>query len=289
MRGGTEEREVHPHREDGVIPHTEEERRMKSGRRDVLKMFAAASGTAAIAPLLGASVHAAQEADKVPVLPWPYKKLDSERAAERGYVGYYKGACCYGVFDAIVGQHQDEIGSPYTGVPTEMMVFGEGGIAGIASICGALLGASAAIFLVVGGLDPKKREEAFPLIQELFNWYEQEALPNYRPKSPKFEIKKSVARSPLCHVSVARWCKATGLKSFSRERSDRCGWITGSVAKYTVELLNSNLDVGFKPTHALSSDVKSCRGCHDKGSAIENSRGLMDCGGCHFTGRVRHP
>jgi hypothetical protein len=263
---------------------------MKSGRRDVLKMFAAASGTAAIAPLLGTSVRAAQDADKAPVLPWPYKSLDPIRAAERGYVGYYKGACCYGVFDAIVGQLQDEIGSPYTGIPTELMVFGEGGIASTASICGALLGASAAIFLVVGGLDPKKREEAFPLIQELFTWYEQEALPNYRPRSPKFEIKTSVARSPLCHVSVSRWCKATGLKSFSKERSERCAWLTASVANYAVELLGSNFSGSFKPAHALSSEVKACQGCHDKGGSLENSRGLMDCtGGCHFTGKVKHP
>jgi hypothetical protein len=175
-------------------------------------------------------------------------------------------------------------------MPSEMMIVGEGGIAGISSICGALLGSATAIFLVAGGLEPKKREEAFALIRELFAWYEKEALPNYRPKSPKFEIKTSVARSPLCHVSVTRWSKATGLKSFSKERSERCGWLTASVAKYTVEILNSKFSESFKPAHALSPEVKACRGCHDKGGALENSRGLMDCmGGCHFTGKVKHP
>ena len=263
---------------------------MKSRRRDVLKMFAAASGAAALAPLLGGNGRATAAVDTIPAVAWPYKRLNPELAAERGYTGYYKGACCYGAFDAIISQLREEVGFPYTVMPSELMIFGEGGVAGTASLCGALLGASAAIFLVAGGLKSEQREAAFPLIRELFTWYEQEALPNYRPKNPKFEIKTSVARSPLCHVSVTRWSKATGLKSFSKERSDRCGWLTASVAKYTTEMLNAKLlDASFKPAHALPAEVKACRGCHDKGGAVEDSRGLMDCGGCHFTGKVKHP
>jgi hypothetical protein len=266
-----------------------EETYMKSQRRDVLKMFAAASGAAALTPFIG-SVAASPEADKVPPLPWPFKKLNAEVAAERGYAGYYKGACCYGAFEAVISQLREEVGFPYTVMPSEMMIVGEGGIAGESSICGALMGASTAIFLVLGGMDPKKREEAFPLIRELFAWYEQESLPNHRPKTVKFEIKPSVAKSPLCHVSVTRWSKATGLKSFSKERSERCGWLTASVAKYTAELLNAKADGAFKAAHVLSAQVKECRSCHDKGGSIENSRGLMDCtGGCHFTGKAKHP
>lgn len=264
---------------------------MKRQRREVLKMFAAASGAVALGPFLGRSVRDTAAQDKIPAVPWPYKRLNPEVAAERGYAGYYKGACCYGAFEAIVSQLREEVGFPYTVMPSEMMVFGEGGVAGISSLCGALLGASAAIFLVHGGLEPKKREEAFALVRELFSWYEQEALPNYRPKSPKFEIKTSVARSPLCHVSVSRWVNASGFKSFSKERSERCGWLTASVAKHTAEMLNAALlDASFKPAHALSADVKACRGCHDKGGAVEDSRGMMDCtAGCHFTGKVKHP
>jgi hypothetical protein len=261
---------------------------MKNGRRDVLKVFAAASGAMALTPFLGAGRQAAAQ-DKIPAVPWPYQKLDPVRAAEAGYTGYYKGACCYGAFEAIVGQLRDTLGYPYTVMPTEMMIVGEGGVAGISSLCGALMGASTAIFLVTGGLDPKKREEAFALVRELFTWYEQEALPTYRPKEPKFEIKTSVARSPLCHVSVTRWSKATGLKAFSKERSERCGWLTASVAKYTTEMLNAKLDGSFKAAHALPAAVKECRTCHDRGSALENTRGLMDCGGCHFTGKLKHP
>jgi len=261
---------------------------MKSQRREVLKMFAAASGAVALTPLLGGNAHGVGEA--IPQVPWPYKKLDPERVAERGYAGYYKGACCYGAFDAIVGHLQDQIGFPYTMMPTEMMVFGEGGVAGISSLCGALMGASSAIFLVAGGLEREKREQAFPIIRELFTWYEREGLPNYRPKDPKYEIKPSVAQSPLCHVSVSRWCRTTGFKSFSKERSERCGWLTASVAKYTVELLNGHAAAAFKPAHLLSPQTQSCRGCHDQGGSLENSRGLMECASCHGAeAKGKHP
>jgi hypothetical protein len=222
-------------------------------------------------------------------LPWPYKKLNPEVVAENAYVGYYKGACCYGAFEGIIGELRKEIGSPYIMIPTSMMIFGEGGIAGIASICGALNGASAAIFLITGGMEKEKREVAFALTKELFNWYEQEALPNYKPQKPKFEIVKSVSRSPLCHASVSNWCKTAKFKAFSKERSERCGWLTASVAKYTVEILNKHAEASFKPVHKLSPAVQSCRSCHDKGSALEDTRGLMDCGGCHFTPRTKHP
>jgi hypothetical protein len=262
---------------------------MKRERRDVLKMFAAASGAVALTPLIGARAPGA--ADAVTAVPWPYRRVDPERAAELAYTGYYKGACCYGAFDAIVAPLREQVGAPYTMLPSEMMVFGEGGVAGVGTLCGALLGASAAIFLVAGGMEKARREEAFPLVQELFSFYDQEALPNYRPRNPKFEIKPSIARSSLCHVSVSRWCKATGFKSFSKERSERCGWLTASVARYTAELLNARLvDASFRPAHALPAEVKTCRTCHDKGGTVENSRGTMDCGGCHFTGKLsKHP
>ncbi len=222
-------------------------------------------------------------------LPWPYKKLNSELVAEVAYRSYYKGGCCYGVFEGIIGELKKEVGSPYSTIPTAMMAFGEGGIAGTASICGALNGASAAIFLISGGLEKEKKEAAFASINELFNWYEQTALPDYRPKNPKFEIVKSVSHSNLCHVSVSDWCKAAKFKAFSKERAERCGWLTASVAKYAVELLNNNVGGAFKPIHTLSSETQTCRSCHDKGSKLEDTRGMMDCGGCHFAPETKHP
>lgn len=263
---------------------------MNNERRDFVKMMAATAGTAVLTPFLATNIHAAAESDKIPDVPWPYKKLDPIAAAERAYPGYYKGGCAYGAFEGIIGELKKEVGHPYVLIPTEMFIFGEGGVAGTSSLCGALNGAAAAMFLATGAVEPKKRAEAFEMIRELFNWYEQEALPNYRPKNPKYEIKTSVSKSPLCHVSVTKWCKASGFKSFSKERSERCGWLTASTVKYAVELLNQKSDSAFKATHPLSAQVKTCQSCHDKGGVLENSRTTMDCNGCHFTGKkTKHP
>lgn len=258
-------------------------------RRDALKIMGASI-------LFGGGLFASKKAygkeQKVPPLPWPYKKLDPEKVAERAYQGYYKGACSFGAFDAIVGSLQDTVGYPYTMIPTELLVFGQGGVADICSLCGALLGASAAIFLVTGGMDKERREKSYRLIQELFNFYEQEALPKYVPKTPRlaFEMKSSVSKSPLCHVSVSRWCKVTGYKAFSKERSERCGRLTADCALYALNLIETYYAGTFKEAYPLGPEVKRCRSCHDKGGNLENTRGMMDCSMCHFTGKkAKHP
>jgi hypothetical protein len=253
-------------------------------RRDVLKMIVAAAGGTAVTPLLTTANFAAKEQEKIPEVPWTYKKVDPVAVAERAYPAYYRGGCSYGAYEGIIGELKEVAGHPYTLIPTEMFIFGEGGVAGTSTLCGALNAAAAAIFLVTGGVAQNKREEAFEMIRELFNWYEQQALPNYRPRNPKYEIKASTSKSPLCHVSVTKWCKATGFKSFSKERAERCGWLTASTAKYAVEILNKKAESAFKVAHTLSPQVQSCRSCHDKAGALENSRTMMDCGGCHFTG-----
>lgn len=227
--------------------------------------------------------------DEVPELPWPYKKLSAEAVAERAYESYFQGACCYGVFASIIGELREVVGSPYTTLPTAMMIYGEGGVAGIGSVCGALNGAAAAIFLIAGAVEKSKREVSAAITRELFNWYAQTPLPDFRPVAAKLEIVKSVSCSNLCHVSVSAWCKASKCKSFSKERTERCGWLTASVAKRTVELLNASLDETFKVTHELSGRAQACVDCHGKGSRLENTRGMMECGGCHFRGELEHP
>jgi len=56
---------------------------MNNGRRNALKLFAAAAGAATLTPILARNVHATRETEKSPAVPWPYKKLDLERVAER--------------------------------------------------------------------------------------------------------------------------------------------------------------------------------------------------------------
>lgn len=221
----------------------------------------------------------------IPELPWPYVKLDPVTVAERSYDAYYKGGCMYGAYESIVGELRDKAGFPYIVLPTKMMAYGKAGVAGWGTLCGALNGATAAIYLVA---DPKIGDQ---MIDELYTWYGQTALPNYEPKNPKFAISTSVSASPLCHASVTRWCEATGFKALSPERAERCAWLTAAVAKYTVAMINNNVDGAFAISHPIPADVKGCLVCHGKGGTVENvhaSKGVS-CTQCHTDIPQGHP
>ena len=96
----------------------------------------------------------------------------------------------------------------------------------------------------------------------------------------------SAAGSTLCHVSVSKWCEASGFKAFTPERADRCAQLVASVAKYTAEVLNAQADGLFQARYPISAHVAACRGCHDRNGAMENARGMMACDACHGGG---HP
>lgn len=218
-------------------------------------------------------------------LPWPYQELDPVAVAERAYKAYSEGGCMYGAFEGVFGELREKVGSPYTAFPAKMMVYGKAGTAGWGTLCGALNGSAAAIYLTQ---DSKTGDQ---LINELFTWYGQEGLPDYRPVSPKYEIKKSTAGSPLCHVSVTRWCEGSGFTALSPERAERCAWLTASVAKYNAELLNASAKGTFARTHALPAEVGACLQCHGKGGVRENVHASqhVSCTQCHFSLGTGHP
>jgi len=77
---------------------------------------------------------------------------------------------------------------------------------------------------------------------EMLQWYSETALPVYNPKQPKQNTKiiQTTSESPLCHVSVGKWMKASGYALASPERKDRCARVAASVAyKLVVQDLNS--------------------------------------------------
>jgi hypothetical protein len=262
-------------------------------RRDFLGGLGSAALGATIAGLGATQAFGAKKAAQgAPKLPFPYKKLALQAVANAGYEDYMKGACCYGGFSGVIDQLSKIVGSPYTLIPTELWMVGEGGMAGTGNICGAINGASFAIFLVIGGMGNENKEKAFNVIRDLYHWYEQTQIPVYKPqKAKKYEgdIVKSISGSTLCHVSVSNWCKASGFKAFSKERSERCGRLTADVVMHTAQLLNNYFDGSFQRTAKLSAAAESCRGCHDKGSKLENTRGMQECGQCHFHLGTEHP
>ncbi len=250
--------------------------------KPVAQAAAAAAPTAAATTVPAAAAPAAPTAMPVaassapatPAWPWPYAKLDPQAVAQAAYEGFYKGACMYGAFNAIVGALQKQVGSPFTMIPTDMTRYGEGGLVGWGTLCGALNGSSAAINLVT--------KDYSPIVDELTSWYTTTALPTFTPANPKVKISAtSVSDSPLCHVSVTEWCKASGSKSESPERAERCARVCASVASHAVELLNAKLAGGTIPAATYGASVKTCGACHLKGGVIENARGKMDCVQCH--------
>lgn len=227
----------------------------------------------------------------IPASPWTYVKLDMETVRKKGHAKYYEGDCCFGAFAGIVEALQEVVGFPFTQVPMKMMEFGAGGVAGWGTTCGSLIGASAAINLVTD------KATAAKLVGELLAWYSQTPFPSQTSnkyavehaflvkeyKSDK-ELPQSVSNSPLCHVSVTKWCQASGMASGSKERSERCGRLTGDVAAKAVELLNANLAGSFASAFKLSDETQGCMTCHTKGENFamgQFTQGKMECTSCH--------
>jgi len=228
---------------------------------------------------------------EIPASPWQYVELDVEEVRKRGHEGYYRGDCCFGAFVGILEALRDKVGFPFTQIPVEMMGFGAGGVAGWGTTCGALIGAAAAINLVT------EKALARKIVSELMGQYSvtpfpSEASNNYAAnheflvseyKSDKV-LPQSVSNSPLCHVSVTNWCKASGIASGAPERAERCGRLAGDVAAMAAGLLNTNLAAAFVPVFKASQEAQGCMTCHTSGenfAAGNFTQGKGECLDCH--------
>jgi Zn finger protein HypA/HybF involved in hydrogenase expression len=172
-----------------------------------------------------------------------------------------------------------------------MMGWGSGGGYGVASLCGCISAACTAANLV------SDQKTAKGVVSDIFNWYEQTALPSEvsqkMANEMKFTVEKykstkifkaTTANSPLCHISVERFCKTNGVSSGSKERSERCARLTADTAHFLVTQLNKAADAKYKKEFAMSAAATSCRECHAKGVEMDKggwSRGKMDCQPCH--------
>ncbi len=249
-----------------------------TGRRNFGRIFAGMAGVAALAGGGGAAYAAVkksteEEEKKFRTLPWPYTKLEPDRVAARAFEGYEKNRCMYGTFEAIVGLAAERLGGKYTSFPFELMSYGAEGIGGWGTVCGGLNGAAAAFQMLSS--DPG------PLVDALFTWHEQQPLPNVQLASAKYSLTQTVAGSPLCHVSIARWCASTGKQADSPERIERCGALVSSIARRATELLNAQ--AGGRPLPVMpASSAAECGTCHIEPGSVTNARTKMDCNSCHF-------
>jgi len=241
----------------------------KTTRRE---LFTAVGFMAGVGVTSGYAGQALSEAGggKDHALEWQYARLDPAAVAAEAYRLMPEGGCMYGAFRAILTAWFDKVGRSPDMFPFQMMRYGAGGIGGWGTICGALNAAAA----VIGLFEPDKKQRE-RLIADLFSWYEHAELPIYQPPEVvPSKTTKSMAESVLCHVSVGRWCKASGLDSLSPELKLRCRCLTADVAAKTVELLNQihSPKVGPEPATRklkIPSDPRAlgkmqCTTCHEQ-------------------------
>jgi len=257
-----------------------------SRRNFLVGAGALAVGTATGAAFAPQNSSAAQE---MPTPPWPYVELDVEDVRKRGHKGFYNMDCAQGAFWAIISALAEKAGYPYTHMPTRVIDFGCGGVVGWGTLCGALNGSCAAISLIAK--DHRK------LCDEQLKWFTQTPLPTAKTNEyalngqylvEKLKYGKELAAvnptSPLCHVTVTKWCEETGYASNAPERAERCARMTGDVAAHAVAMLNEYVAGQYEYKYDYIGDTNTCRSCHSFGQPYEMggwTRGKMDCSGCH--------
>jgi hypothetical protein len=240
----------------------------RTSRREMLGTIGLTAG-AGLAAGCGGAVQSQTPSPPPKAVAWQYKPLSPAAVAADAYRIMPEGGCMYGLFAAVLSAWSKETAQPLDGFPFHMFRYGEGGIGGWGSVCGAL-NAGAALF----GLfecDKKRREQ---LVTDLFSWYEQTELPTFRPSEDgSVKIAKSVAGSVLCHISVAHWCKASGAAPLSKEMKHRCRCLTADVAAKTVELLNHHRDSANLPAQAEAKPPAP--------KEPPQALGKMRCDACH--------
>ncbi len=245
------------------------------GRRDLLRAGQCTLGAAALTAIASAAPGLRSEAaaalGPAEKWPWPYVKLDPQATADLAYAEWYRVFCGAAVVNAIFDQLREKVGEPYRSFPKDAFTFLEGGVSGWGTICGANAGANVVTNLILGPRTAGS-EQGMLMGSELLQHYASTAMPTYVPKAPKVtaEIPKTVADSPLCHLSVGKWMKAANKDLGSPERKDRCARVTASMALQTVTLLNAWKDGTYKTKGVVPAkqygiqSQHNCFDCHGK-------------------------
>jgi len=118
---------------------------------------------------------------------------------------------------------------------------------------------------------------------------------NWTPIADEDVLAKTTSYSPLCHVSISKWCYAAGVHLGSKDinnmvyKNDRCGKICADMAAFTAEMINYYaLNAAVENPYTLPTETAGCKTCHWKSGndpAIFPAQcGLMDCTECHMPG-----
>ena len=239
-------------------------------RRKILAGTGALAAGAALAQFTGVLGSAEAKSASAKKWPWPYKKLDPAKTAEIAYNEWYRVFCGAAVINSVFTQLAEKVGEPYKSFPNDAFVFLEGGQVGWGTICGSPAGANIVANLIIG---PRiaGAAEGHHIATDIMQWYSETKLPTYKPQKARLKGKMTttISESPLCHISVGKWMKATDKALKSPERKDRCARVAASTAYRLVELLNDWHDDDYESTSDFSSAKENgitgqfnCTECH---------------------------
>jgi len=253
-------------------------------RRAFLKNIGLLATGAVVATGVGSLINPQTASAAAPALPWPYATLDTAVIRRRAYDNYWIGGCMYASAKALLDTLYDTAGSPWDTMPGDMFKYGKGGVFNWGTLCGALNGSLYVMNLATG-------TSVDQLGNELMGWYTTNPFPSALMDSyARFRgVRQTVADSPLCHLSVTKWCEETNFKINSDEKKDRCAKLAADTAAKAAELMNAWKAGAFKGVYQPNAEFASCLSCHNGvASQLDNEQGLANCTECHNDTHVHH-
>jgi hypothetical protein len=175
--------------------------------------------------------------------------------------------------------------------------YGGGGMGGSASLCGVPNGCGLVLNMV--GLQGNTTQLIHHYTKSLWpgdSAYELYLLdPGSWPVSitpiPTNEVlARVIPDSPLCHVSISKWCDAAGIRLTDTDgsgrihKNDRCCKIACDMAATVAEIINLKVaGESWNPGYVVAPATATCIGCHDASatSVLPAQQGNMDCAYCH--------
>jgi len=243
----------------------EDEKRVISRRDVLIGAGTLAAGAAAISTGVAAFAGRAKAGSTV---VYPYRKLDIDAVGRIAHETYFSKFCAETVMTALFNPLAKNVGEPYASFPLNSIFWAHGGMMGWGTGCGTLIGAGMAVGLITGG-----SKDGEIIINDVIAYYADTELPTYTPAPGREKAKiryKSLADTPLCHISVGKWMKKENVDFFSTERKERCARLSANIAMYTGQLLNEWADGVYRPRNKPLANVM------DNGITSQGN-----CGDCH--------
>ena len=199
---------------------------------------------------------------------YDYVKLDPKEVGRITYENYFTRWCASSVVAGFAEQLKTKVGGQWKEFPIDAMRWAHGGMAGWGALCGTLTGAGVIIGLVTNDTDVAEQ-----MANDLAFYYSDTEMPNFQPKKIiKAEINDmTIAGTPICHISVGRWMRASGDGFLTDERAERCARLAADVSMETARMLNAWKDGKFVARHKPLYNVLA--------NGITSQNNCMDCHG----------